>query len=183
MDFYYTKISKSIVCTAIQATALKFTSFKAWGYIMKNKWNNRNRKQSGFHFSCTTQIVMFTFPIWQKVECGKGRCRVLLAQFRTGILPLSIETGHYQNIPIEFRHCLMCENNVCENVHFIFHCKRYDNIRQSFYNKLILIFSGFQQCSDTEKLNLVMNERIVKFTAQFISEAYNKRRDVMYSSF
>ena len=53
---------------------------------------------------------------------SKG-CRSLLAQFRAGMLPLRIKTGRYQNIPLDFRLCLMCHENVCEDeAHFMFSC-------------------------------------------------------------
>ncbi len=46
--------------------------------------------------------------------------RSLMAKYRTGVVPLSIETGRFQNIPIEYRLCLLCEDNVCESeFHFL----------------------------------------------------------------
>ena len=37
--------------------------------------------------------------------------RSAMAQFRFGILPLNIETGRFQNQPIEQRICKLCELN------------------------------------------------------------------------
>ncbi len=55
--------------------------------------------------------------------------RAILAKFRAGILPFSIETGHFQNIPREFRLCTMCNNNVIEDeTHFIFYCNQYNDL-------------------------------------------------------
>ncbi len=56
-----------------------------------------------------------------------------LAQCRCGILPLSIETGMWGNIPLEDRICKMCDSLAVEDeYHFIFHCSLYKNIRDPF---------------------------------------------------
>ncbi len=36
----------------------------------------------------------------------------ILAQFRSGILPLRIETGRWKNENIEDRVCMVCEENI-----------------------------------------------------------------------
>ena len=46
--------------------------------------------------------------------------RSVLAQFRTGVLPLAVETGRFNNIPIEYRLCTFCHENVLEDeIHFL----------------------------------------------------------------
>ncbi len=63
--------------------------------------------------------------------------RAILPKFRSGILPLSIETGHFQNIRREFRLCTMCNDNVIEDeTHFIFYCNQYNNLREYLYEKI-----------------------------------------------
>ena len=47
----------------------------------------------------TEQYVKFCLP---------RKERSLLAQIRSGILPLAIETGRYRNIPAENRYCQVC---------------------------------------------------------------------------
>ncbi len=47
--------------------------------------------------------------------------RSYLAQYRYRILPLTIETGRWGNIPLEYRICKMCDSLVVEDeYHFIF---------------------------------------------------------------
>ena len=41
--------------------------------------------------------------------------RSLVSQFRCGILPIKIETGRYTQIPIEYRLCILCKENVIED--------------------------------------------------------------------
>ena len=56
------------------------------------------------------------------VECVINRTRrSALAKFRCGILPLSVETGRFNAIPLEFRLCVFCDDNVVEDeYHFFF---------------------------------------------------------------
>ncbi len=67
---------------------------------------------------------------------------MILAQFRSGILPLKIETGRRKNENIEDRVWLVCEENIVEDeYHFLCvyickHGKRYDEVRQVLYNKI-----------------------------------------------
>ena len=116
------------------------------------------------------------------VRCMLNRSyRSLLAQFRSGILPLRVETGRYQNIPPEFRLCLMCNENVCEDeTHFMFDCSLYDNIRCNYFSKIIQCYPEFTECTISDKLKIIMNEDVVKFTACYLWEAYSKRREVLY---
>ena len=41
--------------------------------------------------------------------------RSLLAQFRAGMLPLSVEVDRYRNIPMEERLCTLCDDNIVED--------------------------------------------------------------------
>ncbi len=64
------------------------------------------------------------------------KCRSYLAQCRCGILPLEIETGRWQNKPVEERICKVCENGVKNEFHFIFSCTLYNNIRAIFLQNI-----------------------------------------------
>ncbi len=60
--------------------------------------------------------------------------KAILAKFRSGILLLSIETGHFQNIPREFRLCTMCNDNDTEDeTHFIFYINQYNDLQEYLY--------------------------------------------------
>jgi hypothetical protein len=62
--------------------------------------------------------------------------RSLLAQFRGGILPLRIETGRWQNMPLESRLCTLCGDNCVEDeFHFLCGCKIYEDQRKKLYAK------------------------------------------------
>ena len=60
----------------------------------------------------------------------KRRERSVLAQFRLGILPIRIETGRFIEEKVEDRLCRMYNQNQIENeIHFLFHCPLYNDIR------------------------------------------------------
>ncbi len=68
-------------------------------------------------------------------NCGH---REILAKFRSGILPLSIESRNFQNIPREFRLCTICNDNVIEDeTHLIFYCNQYNDLREYLYEKIL----------------------------------------------
>ena len=108
--------------------------------------------------------------------------RSLLAQFRSGILPLRIETGRYQDLPVEFRICLMCEEEVCEDeIHFIFSCNCYENLRTKLFDQILPVYPNFLEFSVSEKLSKMMDRQFIKHTAGYIWNAYTKRRRAMYT--
>ena len=51
------------------------------------------------------------------------RSRSLLGQFRMGILPLYVETGRFNNTPLERRLCTFCSlNEIEDEYHFLMIC-------------------------------------------------------------
>ncbi len=76
----------------------------------------------------------------------------ILAKFRSGIIPLSIETGRFQNMPREFRLCTMCNDNVIEDeTHFIFYCNQYNDLREYLYEKICPKYKHFFKYYLTQK--------------------------------
>ncbi len=70
--------------------------------------------------------------------------RSIMAQFRSGILPLSIETGRYTYIPEELRLCIFChENCVANEEYFLFHCSFYLQMRYKLIQKAINFHNNF----------------------------------------
>ena len=62
------------------------------------------------------------------------RSRSLLGQFRMGILPLYVETGRFNNTPLERRLCTCCSlNEIEDEYHFLMICPKYDNLRHSLF--------------------------------------------------
>ena len=107
--------------------------------------------------------------------------RSIISQFRSGILPLSIETGRYMNIPQEFRLCIFCEENSVEDEeHFLFHCNFYQTYRDILFQKTMASCNTFLNLDNKDKLKILMNECCVKDTAIYLFNAYYKRRNALY---
>ena len=107
--------------------------------------------------------------------------RSLLAQFRTGVLPLAIETGRYNSTPLEYRLCLLCNKNFLEDEkHFLLHCELYTELRSNLIMSVLQIESLYYFKTENEKLKLLMSGELIKHTANFIYYAYNKRRSFLY---
>ena len=63
--------------------------------------------------------------------------RSILSQLRSGILPLQVELGRYNNTKLEDRTCTLCTGNVIEDeCHLLFHCPMYTNCREEFFSVL-----------------------------------------------
>ena len=63
--------------------------------------------------------MKYKIPLFGTEEYVKYRMsrkqRCILAQFRTGTLPPKIETGHWQNLPIPERVCLVCAEDAVKD--------------------------------------------------------------------
>ena len=64
--------------------------------------------------------------------------RRIIAQFRSGSLPLAIETGRYARpqVPLEDRRCQFCNEGVVEvEKHFLMNCNLNDDLRYELIEK------------------------------------------------
>ncbi len=88
--------------------------------------------------------------------------RSYLAQYRCGILPLSIETGRWGSIPVEDRICKMCDSLVVEDeYHFIFHCSLYNNIRDPFLQHVGNTILNIYEKNEIDKIQMFMSKEFV----------------------
>ena len=113
--------------------------------------------------------------------------RSLLAQLRSGILPLRIKSGRFQNIrdpktgntrklkPQE-RICTLCDLNFVEDeIHFVCICSKYCTLRETLFNTVIQKNASFTVMNNSEKfVFLLKNES--KLLAKYIYEAWNIRK-------
>ena len=148
--------------------------------IMKEKWSIDVNNTPKLRTYRTYKSVYETEPYVSRMMSRS--CRSFMAQFRCGILPLKVETGPYQNIPVEFRLCIFCNDNVCESeVHFLLHCNLYNDLREELFVHVVRINPIFHRLSEFDKIGSLMSKDIVKSTAQFIQKAIMKRRQVLYN--
>ena len=127
-------------------------------------------------FKNTYETEPYVFKVFDRGH------RSILAQFRTGILPLAVETGRYTNIPLEYRLCTFCKDNVIEDeCHFLFKCQQYNELRTTFLSEIREKDANFNQKNDCEKLQMLMSADFVKSTAKFLYNCYYNRRRVLYN--
>ncbi len=62
--------------------------------------------------------------------------RSYLAQYWCGILPLEIETGRWQNKPVEEKICKVCESGEVENEFHLFLVVLYTIISEQHFYKI-----------------------------------------------
>ena len=123
-------------------------------------------------------------------KCMSRRRRSLMSQFRTGILPLEIETGRY--VPIydkvlkknrkrtsEERICKYCNLNDIENeYHFLFICSLYDCKREILFNEIALKHSNMCTLLPPAKFIYIMKHCQME-VSKFLSDAWYLRLDTL----
>ncbi len=114
------------------------------------------------------------------VKCLMSRKqRCILAQFRSGTLPLKIETGRWQNLPIPERVCLVCAEDVEDEFNFLCFCNKYKDIRENLYNTAASRNISFASLSNEDKFMYLMKFENVE-VAKFLIRAYEVRKGQLY---
>ena len=104
--------------------------------------------------------------------------RSLYAQFRCGILPLSIETGRYTNTSVEERVCTICSNgDVEDEFHFVLVCEAYREDRNLLFAKLNVEAPNLSHMTSQEFF-LLNNGSL--YLPKFISNIWEKRQKLLY---
>ena len=107
--------------------------------------------------------------------------RSLIAKLRCGILQLHVESGRFNQTPLQDRICQICNNGQIEDViHFICTCTSYHDERKLFYNNLSNIDPTFMNMSVEEKFRCIMSHTGYQL-AKFIHIIWNKRNNMLYT--
>ena len=109
------------------------------------------------------------------------RQRSMVTKLKIGILPLAIETGRFLDVPLEYRTCQICEDNLLEDeYHFLLYCEGLKDTRSEF-------FTGYNWLEDledpTDKIALIklwVNSHNLRKSAKFIEEMMEERKSLMY---
>ena len=108
------------------------------------------------------------------------RSRSLLGQFRMGILPLYVETGRFNNTPLERRLCTCCSlNEIEDEYHFLMICPKYDNLRHNLFSKITDI--NLNVLSERDKFAKIL-KFYQKYLANYIVEAFEIRQKLVFNS-
>lgn len=113
------------------------------------------------------------------------RTRSYYAQFRTGILPLTVEVGRFHGLALENRLCPLCKENQIDNIedefHFLCVCQSYTGLRSDLFAKVSQLLPIFPNLDDFEKC-MCLNSNFQVDTAKFISSAMQIRQSIIYSA-
>ena len=105
--------------------------------------------------------------------------RSCIAQLRFGVLPLHIKTGRFSGKSRDQRVCNLCNSNKIEDeLHFVFSCEKYNDLRHTMYQKVMKQHSDFESKDVYEKLLILLDYPII--FGNFIQKAFVKRQDFLY---
>ena len=139
--------------------------------IQTTKWNTdillqkKLRTYISFKHEFGTELYL---------KCSLSRSeRSLMAQLRTGILPLAIETGRFTQpkTPVHLRLCKVCNDNTIEDEqHFIFDCHAYKERRSLFLH----------QTGPVNFDDIFSNRHHIKHFAKFLQDIFYIRKTHIY---
>ncbi len=106
--------------------------------------------------------------------------RLVLAQFRSGILPLNIETGRWHSTPVEERLCLVCKLGIVEDeFHFLCECICYSILLHCLFKSISSAYEDFENLPIQEKFAHMLKYDNVK-VAKYLIKALNYRKGILY---
>ena len=104
----------------------------------------------------------------------------MMAQLRSGILPLRIETGRFSRTPLEQRICELCNMGALEDeIHVLCVCPLYNEERAIFYNNITRVHPHFQILNTEDKFFHIMKTN-QKECAKFTWRCFNIRKNKLY---
>ncbi|XP_053395610.1 uncharacterized protein LOC128555864 [Mercenaria mercenaria] len=93
--------------------------------------------------------------------------RAAFAKFRAGVAPLRIETGRYENLPVAARTCPFCVSLVEDEIHTLFFCPMYNDLRNLLFEKAVHLNVDFGNMTEEEKFILLFtNDDIIRDCAK-----------------
>ena len=79
------------------------------------------------------------------------------------------------------RTCQICNSDETEDeMHFLFNCPRYNDLRQIFIAKSVETCEGFLSLSDEQKIKYLLEKHYV-FVAKYIVTAMDRRKSYPYN--
>ncbi len=125
--------------------------------------------------------IKLEFGTEKYLQLDLGRYdKCLLSQFRYGILPLEIETGRYKNLTREQRLCTLCnDGSVEDQIHFVFKCSVYNNIRSEFIETCKDRLTGWTILTDVGKITSLFKEQPRLF-GKYVKKIFLQRKGLLY---
>jgi hypothetical protein len=92
--------------------------------------NQRNKLRTYRSFKTTISTEEYV-----TINMKRGHRRAL-ALFRFGCAPIGIETGRYNNVPLDDRVCAICKNGIEDELHCFMICPQYKESRSQLFNNI-----------------------------------------------
>ena len=109
------------------------------------------------------------------------RQRSLVIKFKIGIMPLSIETGRYTDVPLENRLCINCSDGLLEDeYHLLLYCDAYKPIRDRLFKEYTFIHDVDDPTDRVELVRLMLNSHNLRGTAKYLEEMFDTRQKLIY---
>ena len=122
---------------------------------------------------------VFETEFYVKSNLSRSK-RSLIAQLRSGVLGLSIETGRFKRLEVTQRICEFCNTGVVEDeYHFVCVCPFYENLRCNLFRNCDNI-SGEQYINE-EGFVFIMRYR-QRDLSNFIENAWTKRKNMIFGT-
>ena len=124
-----------------------------WAYSMHNTTGPSGRGRNKLRTYRLFKAAFETEPYCKLIL--PLRHRSVFAKFRCGVAPLRIETGRYENKPLEERKCPFCDEVENES-HVVLSCYLfiylYDDLRIALFNTALTFNPNFMDLTTEDKL-------------------------------
>lgn len=126
-----------------------------------------------------------------KYEFGiENYCKIILplqhrsafAKFRSGVAPIRIETGRYENINVNERLCPLCHTSIEDEMHVILYCNIYDDIRITLIERACAISDEFSNFDDISKLCFLFSHPdLIRLCAKTCFKILQRRNCILHA--
>ena len=100
---------------------------------------------------------------------------------KIGILSLGIETGRFTDVPLEYRLCHICQDDVLEDeYHFVLYCDALKDIRSKYFARNTYLEDVDDPTDKVELCKMLLNSHNLKKTARFLEEMFDTRLRKLY---
>ena len=150
--------------------------------LYKTEWHNK-LVSNAYAKLRTYKLFKTEFKVENYIcKTIAGKYRSAFAKFRCGVAPLKIETGRYQNLPINERICFSCNDTIEDEKHVILKCPLYADFRAVLFSHADSFCHNFNSMSDDDEFVFLFSDENVYFnTAKICYDILLKRKCLLYS--
>ena len=105
--------------TPVDLEVAKMALIDKFNISWKEEVNNKPKLRTYIKLKKSAHVENYV------LHCKDQYRRSMFAQFRSGILPIKLETGRFTNIPLDERVCDICSEGVESETHLLFDCHLY----------------------------------------------------------